>query len=74
MNLQEAIAKAAQILDEERASPTVSYEPNPRELSDSSDLSMQASAIAADHVRYGIMDDSFTTTSTSDRQPTPLGL
>src|ERR1700730_11943251 len=35
MNPQEATAKATQILDEERASPTVSYEPNPREFSDS---------------------------------------
>jgi hypothetical protein len=34
MKPQEATAKATQILDEERASPT-GYEPNPRELSDS---------------------------------------
>ncbi len=32
MQLPEAIAKAAQILDEERTQPTMSYEANPTEF------------------------------------------
>jgi hypothetical protein len=41
MKPQEAIVKATQILEEERASPTVSYEPNQREVSDPFVLKLQ---------------------------------